>query len=244
MVNCILCIVYEDWLIMISIRQMRAARALLNWKQSDLAKMSGLSLTALNNIEREAASPRSATLQIIQQAFEKGGAEFTEFDGVRMRHEPFSVQTFEGEECMGFILKDIVATLKVTGGDIVSSGGEEFVYLERDQDMVDWFIRAMMEHGLKERNFCYEGQKKFYAPKQVVEYRYLPHAALSPTYYSVYGNKYALLVTGKKDRLVIIEHEGTAQIHRQMFEENWKNAKPIVRGKSIYEENLERLNKK
>ncbi len=75
---------------MIKGNQIRAARALLGWKQSDLAQASGLSLTALNNIERGAADPRVSTLGAIQAALEAAGVEFTDGDapGVRMRGRP------------------------------------------------------------------------------------------------------------------------------------------------------------
>ncbi|HEY1096410.1 MAG TPA: helix-turn-helix transcriptional regulator, partial [Alphaproteobacteria bacterium] len=53
---------------MITAEQIKAARALLNWKQSDLARESGVSLPSINNIERNIGSPRLDTLQSIQTA--------------------------------------------------------------------------------------------------------------------------------------------------------------------------------
>jgi transcriptional regulator with XRE-family HTH domain len=52
---------------MISIQQIKAARALLEWRQEDLAKKSGLSLAAINKLERGLVSPRQFTLNILQQ---------------------------------------------------------------------------------------------------------------------------------------------------------------------------------
>jgi transcriptional regulator with XRE-family HTH domain len=61
--------------------QIRAARSLIGWKQSDLAKASGISLTALNNIERGAADPRASTLQAIEHALERAGVVFLDENG-------------------------------------------------------------------------------------------------------------------------------------------------------------------
>ena len=61
---------------MIPIPQIRAARALLGWKQEDIARASGLSLTTLNYIEKETVSPRQKTMATAQQAFEDAGVEF------------------------------------------------------------------------------------------------------------------------------------------------------------------------
>lgn len=71
---------------MISAAQIRAARGLLRWKQAELAAAAGLSLTALNNIEREAADPKASTLAAIQRALETAGVEFLDDHGVRLRH--------------------------------------------------------------------------------------------------------------------------------------------------------------
>ena len=55
---------------MITAGQIRAARALIGWKQGDLAAASGVGEAAIKNLERGASDPRSSTLQAIQAAFE------------------------------------------------------------------------------------------------------------------------------------------------------------------------------
>ena len=61
---------------MISGSQIRAARALLNWKQSDLAKASGVAESTIKLVERGAVDTRSGTLEKLQIAFEKAGVKF------------------------------------------------------------------------------------------------------------------------------------------------------------------------
>lgn len=56
--------------------QIRAARGLIGWKQSELAVASGISEISIKNIERGATDPRSSTLNAIQQAFRKAGVVF------------------------------------------------------------------------------------------------------------------------------------------------------------------------
>lgn len=75
---------------MISPAQMRAARALLGWKQTDLAVAAGVSEMSVKNIEREAASPREATLAKLRGALESAGVIFLDAGseggpGVRLR---------------------------------------------------------------------------------------------------------------------------------------------------------------
>ena len=74
---------------MISTKQIRGARAMLGLKQADLAKAAGMSTTALNNIERGTADPKSSTISAIKKALEAAGAIFIdengEGPGVRLR---------------------------------------------------------------------------------------------------------------------------------------------------------------
>ena len=58
---------------MITVAQIRAARAMLNWHQSELAERSNVSLVSIKNLERGAVDARSSTLQKIKDAFEQGG---------------------------------------------------------------------------------------------------------------------------------------------------------------------------
>jgi predicted transcriptional regulator len=72
---------------MISPSQIRGARAMLGLKQTELAKLAGISKTALINIESGASDPRASTLTAILRALEAAGVEFTNGDqpGVRLR---------------------------------------------------------------------------------------------------------------------------------------------------------------
>jgi transcriptional regulator with XRE-family HTH domain len=66
--------------------QCRAARALLNWSQADLAKESRVATRTIADFEREERRPYDRTLADIRAALESAGIEFTngEAPGVRM----------------------------------------------------------------------------------------------------------------------------------------------------------------
>lgn len=66
---------------MITSAQIRAGRALINAKQSELAQAAGVSLATLNNIERGVGDPRASTLESIQHALEGAGVRI-ENDGI------------------------------------------------------------------------------------------------------------------------------------------------------------------
>ena len=78
----------------VSVRQIKAGRALLGWSQSDLASASGVSeptIARLESVDGELGG-REATVQKIRAALEKGGIQFIEENGggpgVRLRRPP------------------------------------------------------------------------------------------------------------------------------------------------------------
>lgn len=61
---------------MITPRQIRAARALLDWSQQELADSAIVSLNALARLERGTVDPRTSTLSAVEKALVGAGVEF------------------------------------------------------------------------------------------------------------------------------------------------------------------------
>jgi transcriptional regulator with XRE-family HTH domain len=57
--------------------QCRAARALLNWNQAQLAAAAQVSVTTVRTFETEKSAPQRSTLDVIRRALEAAGVEFT-----------------------------------------------------------------------------------------------------------------------------------------------------------------------
>ena len=66
---------------MIRSDQCRAARALLNWSQGDLANNAGVGIVTVRQLEADVHVPRRATLTVIRGALEAAGVEFIEENG-------------------------------------------------------------------------------------------------------------------------------------------------------------------
>ena len=73
----------------VSIRQVKAARALLGWSQDDLAAKAGVSVPTVKRLEAGDGflGGRPQTAQKLRSAVESAGIEFTNGDqpGVRLR---------------------------------------------------------------------------------------------------------------------------------------------------------------
>ena len=74
---------------MITAAQCRAARALIEWSQQDLAQRAGIGTVAVHQLENGTSSPHRATLNVVRRAFEAAGVEFIDENGggvgVRLR---------------------------------------------------------------------------------------------------------------------------------------------------------------
>jgi predicted transcriptional regulator len=74
---------------MLTPEQCRAARALLDWSQGDLADQAGVGIVTVRQLEAGAHDPRRATLSVIRLALESAGVEFLDENGggpgVRLR---------------------------------------------------------------------------------------------------------------------------------------------------------------
>ena len=66
---------------MITPAQCRAARALLDWKQIELANHSDVGITAIRTFERGKTSPHKITLKALKETFETAGVEFIDKNG-------------------------------------------------------------------------------------------------------------------------------------------------------------------
>jgi transcriptional regulator with XRE-family HTH domain len=76
---------------MLQVAQIRAARALLGWRQDDIAEAAKISVATIRRIEsqEELSTGNVSTLLKIQAAFEQAGVQFIDEDetggfGVRM----------------------------------------------------------------------------------------------------------------------------------------------------------------
>ena len=66
---------------MITPAQCRAARGLLNWKQKELAELTGVTAVTIFNFESGKTSPHNSTLKLLRQTFEKAGVAFIDDNG-------------------------------------------------------------------------------------------------------------------------------------------------------------------
>ena len=98
--------------------QIRAARALKNWSQTDLASRTGLAVPTIANIELGKQSPGKNTIEKIMDAFSIDGIEFTQ-NGVMKRTD--SVISLSGKKDFERFYDLIYQVANTVGGPIFAS---------------------------------------------------------------------------------------------------------------------------
>lgn len=109
----------------VSADQLKAARALLGWSQADLAKKSGYSLPAINNIERGLYKAHSATMEDIIQTFEQNGIQFLDGPGVRLENTNLRIKCYEGIDALHYLFQKIGIALEENDKELLICGMDE-----------------------------------------------------------------------------------------------------------------------
>lgn len=206
---------------MITAKQIRAARALLEWSQDDLSKVASVSKAAIKNIETSLTSPRLKTITDLQSALEEAGIEFTSGNGVRIRDATLHV--WQGPDAQAQLAEDIYRTLRDQGGEVLIAGVEDGARLSLAEiDVVRTHIRRLIKSGIRERVLLKEGDDRFIAP-------WFWHRWIKPKYFNpfpikLYGSKLAMVTRKPADKIIVIDNPHYAESYRRLFNFVWDRA--------------------
>lgn len=214
---------------MLTIEQIRAARALLDWSQSDLAERSGLSQTGIARIENGTNKPNSKTLAKIQTAFDSADVEFIDTTGVKKRTG--EVKIYRGHKGFNIFLDDVYETAVSHGtkekpceiflSNVVHENWVKWMgsdkwknhtdRMTKDKDVMD--VRILVKKG--DRNFPAIAYSK---------YKWLPENLFNAQSFYSYHNKLAFLNFKEDDVLItIMKQADFAEGYRNLFRVAWDN---------------------
>lgn len=212
----------------ISASQIRAARALLNRSQEDLAATAGLSINTIRKLEFGHISPRGKTTEFIRNAFENSGLEFIESNGVRQK--PETIEVFEGSESLINFFDDIYHTTRRKGGDIITVATNPSLTWKMLGEFGDVHRNRM--HAIRNTFTCRclvtENTKDLPAPSYC-EYHTLSKSYVNSISFYVYDDKCAIRAMSSDNypRIVIVSSRSVADSFRQQFNSMWDKATPL-----------------
>lgn len=208
----------------ITTAQIRGARGILNWSQSDLAEHTGISATSIGSIENSQSTPRANTLNTIQKAFENAGIEFIGMDGVRLRRS--DIRVYEGRESFWGFYEDIYQSLQATPGEVMVSNANE-------REFENWLTKEQIAlhtknmqglTGINYKILLKEGDNYFLASTDYADYRWIPKDQFSSVPFYVYADKLAILLFNEEPTVIVVNYPSVADAYRTQFRAMWQNA--------------------
>lgn len=209
----------------VSTAQIRAARGLLNWTQSELADRTGVSSATIGAIEKGNAHPREETIHAIQLVFEKAGVEFLTNQGTALRS--LDIQTFVGQK--GFIdfYDDVYETLKTTPGEVLVSNVDEREFVKWLGDFKDTHIERMNALTNVTYRILINDGDEFTPASSYAKYRWMPNDLFASVPFYIYGQKTAILLFGTEPRIISMAYSEIADAYRVQFEDIWNRSLPL-----------------
>ena len=190
----------------------RAARALLNWSQQELADNCGMDVTSIRYLETGKTNPSTKTVQKIETAFERASVGMGA-NGVKLIDN--TIYEFKGDNWYLDLLDDVYETLMDQGG--------EFLVMFADDALsppeVNARYRKIRNLGhVKMRQLIEDGNE--YILGAFPEYKYVPSKFFSNNVILIYGDKVAEC-TSDNTKAVVFNDEINAAAFKNIFEYMW-----------------------
>jgi transcriptional regulator with XRE-family HTH domain len=208
----------------ISSRQIRAARGLIGWSQTELAEAVGIARGTLAAIEKDTGNPTFDILHRIRLALENRQVEFLAQEGVRFRQPTIYYDDRPGanrrllEEVF-----DVASNYQRKSGvnDILIFGVREEDAEQSVGEYLEEHISRLKNAGLEEKILCSPNTRAYVAPDDW--YRRLPELATdkSPIPVMTYGEKLAVIEWEPSETITVVDSKPLANAFRLMFQYIW-----------------------
>lgn len=212
---------------MITGRQIRAARSLLNWDSADLAARAGLTRQTISRIEADLVQPQEGTLARLMQAFSEGGVEFLDSSGVRMK--PQNVEVLVDTAGFTRFYDYVYEEISRHGGMVCVSGVDErlFSKYRLNPEVHRERMRALCEKrgDIQMRILVEEGDYNFVA-SNYASYRWQSKDQFTKAAFYVFGGVLALISFDNQPPplIILIKSATFAEAYRNAFDITWKHA--------------------
>ena len=207
---------------LIAASQIRAARAMLNRSQQEIAEVCGIAKGTLSEIENEHSPGKAATLHALQLYFENRGLEFIEGDGVR--RSLTGLRRYEGAQGFREFYDDLYETARTVGGDLcLFNGVSELVlkWLGEDHRRLQVERMLAIKDRYRYRVIVEHGDTTAFG-SEYAEYRWFPPDLFNDKTLFIYGPKVAFVNFDNDDvQVLVIDQQEIADTQRLFFNQAW-----------------------
>ncbi|MHA1539484.1 MAG: helix-turn-helix domain-containing protein [Alphaproteobacteria bacterium] len=202
-------------------KDIKAARYYMDWSQSDLAKNSGVSASAINNIETNKTKPNQKSLEKIAKTFWNEGITFHPEGGFKASQKLIKVL----EEASGIeeFFLDVAATAQLLGGEFYAIGIEEGEFQEklREANVFDIYVKKMENT----QNFTLKMfTNKTYEEKQsnfsYIQTKQVPEELFISLPIYVYDDKVGIILW-HNNKIIVMKDQLLADSYRKQLSVLW-----------------------
>jgi transcriptional regulator with XRE-family HTH domain len=205
-------------------KQIKAARAMLDWSRATLSALSGVSEPNIIRLEA-GGDARSETLAKLSLVFENNGIVFTATGGLEPARP--ELRTYQGTSGVQSFFDDVYETLSQMGGEVVITGFDEELVTGGPEFDADYVDRMSKLNNYNMRCLIKEGDTNFVA-SSYCDYRWSKFDEFQPVPFYAYGNKIAFIeysVPVDAPLIVILNSRSISNAFRAHFESMWRAAK-------------------
>jgi transcriptional regulator with XRE-family HTH domain len=209
---------------LITTDQIRAARALLNWSQEELAQRSGLARPTIVNIENSAKLPEMRTMQKIASAFDKADIEFGANESVSRKNE--DVKIYRGNEEFKNFFDEVREYATTQGGQIFVGNVDEREWVKAQGNFFEANYARQMTKVKKRLDFRILIKKgdQYMPAASYATYRWVPPEDFAIVPFHVYGDRLSVFLFLDEPIIISLKNQSAADIYREKFLQQWDKA--------------------
>lgn len=221
----------DKLLVLPSASDIRAARASLNWKQTDLAYKCQINLNTVAFIENEKSKPSKETLEIIAKVFLEEGIYFLPGGGFKV--EKNIIKTYEGEEGYLKVIEDAMRSCALNKSEFLLLGASD----KKSSNKVNDLYKRMYKAGIAFRQLISKEDDYILGPLE--DYRQIDkNYFLSDDVLLIYANKIVFITEIEGDlenyiltkiKYIVIENASMTRQLRAYFYRLWDTGKKPIK---------------
>jgi transcriptional regulator with XRE-family HTH domain len=218
---------------LLSGKQIAAARQLLDWSQADLSEYSGVSKPTIIRMEKDLASVKDDLRQRVVDAMNDNSVEFVDGGVKIVSHK---IREYNGTEGFRKFMWDVYNTAAEQGGDIcLYNARPQYWYKWLGEDWYNDHAKRMIT--IKDKitfNAISNENNPLFIASDFGEYRWFPSELFNDKSFYAYGDKLGFLNFEETTlNIVVIEHEDFANAFRVLFNIAWNNVAIIPEKKAV-----------
>jgi len=209
-------------------RQIRSARAWLDWSREDLANRAGVAPNTLATLEKGEGNsePNARTMGKILGAINQAGLEFTEEGGVKPRVS--RVGYFTGADGFRRFFDDIYETVSThPHPDVCIANVDELLFQKWLSDYEAVHIARMAQLAPQRYKVLLKENDLNLRSSEYSEFRWVDNSQFADTCVYIYGDKTAFIDFDKNTvNVTMVDSANVSRALRRMFEATWTDAQP------------------